>query len=186
MGRLVAIDGWVWTLIDKAECTWRSRRLSVGVAPPLGLVLDVRLAGAGGRERPRGDVVGDDRSGAGVRLVADRHRRDERRVDRRADVGADRRAVLVATVVIRRDRRGAQVRAGPDVGVTDVAQVRHLRALADVRVLDLDERPRLGPLAQEGAGAEVGEWPHRGAGPYLAPLQVGVDDGHAVAEYRVD
>src|SRR3954452_25568572 len=168
MGRLVAIDGWVWTLIDKAECTWRSRRLRVGVAPPLGVVLDVRLAGARDRERPGRDVVGDDRSGAGVRLVADRYRGDERRVDRRADVRPDRRAVLVAPVVVGGDRRGAQVRAGPDVRVPDVAQVRHLRALADVRILDLDERPRLRPLAQEGARAQVGERPDRGAGPDLA------------------
>src|SRR3954468_21492760 len=150
MGRLVAIDGWVWTLIDKAECTWRSRRLRVGVAPPLGVVLDVRLTGPRDRERPGRDVVRDDRAGAGVRLVADRHRRDERGVDRRADVRADRRAVLVAPVVVGGDRGGAEVRAGPDVGVADVAQVRHLRALADVRVLDLDERARPGPLPQKG------------------------------------
>src|SRR3954449_12195757 len=182
MGRLVAIDGWVWTLIDKAECTWRSRRLTVGVAPPLGVVLDVRLAGARDCERPRWDVLGDDRSGAGVRLVADRDRRDERRVDRRADVGADRRAVLGAAIVVGGDRGGAEVRAPPDVRVPDVAQVRDLRALADVGVLDLDERAGLRALAQERAGPQVGERPDRAAGPDLAAVHVRVHDRHAVAQ----
>src|SRR4051812_23668688 len=99
MGRLVAIAGCVWRLIDTAECTAPSGRLRVWLATSRGVVLDVRLAGAGDGQRARRDVLGHHRSGPGVGLVADGHRGDERRVDRRPDVRADRRAVLLATVV---------------------------------------------------------------------------------------
>ena len=71
--------------------------------------------------------------------------------------GADRRAVLVDAVVVGGDRGGAEVRALADVGVADVGEVRDLGARADVGVLDLDERADLRALAQDGAGAQVGE-----------------------------
>ena len=51
---------------------------------------------------------------------------------------ADLRAVLVLAVVVRGDRARAEVHARSDVGVADVRQVRDLRSLADLGVLDLD------------------------------------------------
>ena len=81
----------------------------------------------------------------------------KRRVDAAPHARADRRAVLVATVVVGGDRAGAEVGARPDVGVAEVGEVRHLRALADVGVLDLDERADLRAVAQHRAGAQVGE-----------------------------
>ena len=133
----------------------RVRRLALLLA--LGVALDVGLALAGDPEGAGRHVLGDRRVGAGVGAVADVDRRDEGRVDRRADVRADRRAVLAAAVVVGGDGRGAEVRVRPDVGVADVAEVRDLRALADVGVLDLDEGAGLGALAQQRAGAQVGE-----------------------------
>src|SRR3954463_6651496 len=74
------------------------------------IVRDVALTGAGDAERVRRNVLGDHATRSGVRAIADRDRRDERRVDTRPDVGADRRAVLVAAVVVGRDVARADVR----------------------------------------------------------------------------
>ena len=68
---------------------------------------------------------------AGVGAVADRHRRDEHRVGSGPDVGADRGPALVLSVVVDEHARRADVAVLADVGVTDVGQVRHLRACAD-------------------------------------------------------
>ena len=52
--------------------------------------------------------------------VADRDRRDQRRVGADEGAGTDHRAVLAEAVVIAGDCAGADVRAGADVGVADV------------------------------------------------------------------
>ena len=62
------------------------------------------------RELAGRDVLRDDRAGAGLRVVADRQRRAEHRVDAEEDPLADRRPVLRAAVVVGRDRAGADVR----------------------------------------------------------------------------
>ena len=51
----------------------------------------------------------------------------------------------------------ADVRVLADLGVADVRQVRHLRALADARVLDLHERACLRARLEHRAGAKVTE-----------------------------
>src|SRR6185436_21010682 len=68
----------------------------------------------------------------------------------------------------------------------DVAEMRDLRALADVGVLDLDERAGLRALAQERPGPQVRERTDRRAGPDLTLLEVGVHDRDLVAERGVD
>ena len=135
---------------------------------------------------PRRDVVGDHAARSGVGPVADCDRRDEGRVDARLDARADRRAVLADPVVVGGEVAGADVRALPDVRVADVGQVRHLRAGADLGVLDLHERPRLGFAVQVGGGAQVGERPDRGSIVHARAGQVGVQDRHAVADLAVD
>src|SRR4051794_4299142 len=121
MSRLVPrLDGWV-SIALTACCTLR-------VVPALPVV--VALDDPGGNSDGQGtlrDVLAHDRSGAGPRAVPDGHRGDERRVDARLHARADRRAVLGPAVVVRGDVRGADVRAGADVGVPEVGQVRHLR-----------------------------------------------------------
>ena len=74
--------------------------------PALDPALDVALAGAGHRHRPRRDVVGDDRTGRGVGAVADGHRRDEHGVA--ADLRRGRRPrcwCLLDAVVVDEDAR---------------------------------------------------------------------------------
>ena len=59
--------------------------------------------------------------------------------------------------VVGRDAARADVRPCADVRVPDVGQVRNLRAFAHPRVLDLDERARLGARLEHRAGAKVTE-----------------------------
>ena len=94
----------------------------------VGVALDVRLALAGDPERAGRHVLRDRRVRRREGVVAERHRRDERRVDARVHAIADRRAVLVDAVVVGGDRRGAEVRVLADVGVADVGEVRDLPA----------------------------------------------------------
>ena len=125
---------------------------------------------------PGGHVVGDHRACARVRAVAETDRRDEHRVDADERAGADRGAVLVLAVVVGGDRSGADVGPLADVGVADVGQVRDLRAGADVRVLDLDERAGLRSLAQHGARPQVRERPDADPVADVGPVEIGVDD----------
>ncbi len=46
-----------------------------------------------------------------------------------------------------------------DVRIAEIREVRNLRALADAGVLELDERSRLRPGLENGAGPEVAERP---------------------------
>src|SRR5690242_3673517 len=123
-----------------------SSRLALRAA--LGVALDVLLTGAGHAEPARRHVLGDHRSRRRVGIVADAHRSDQRRVDTGLDPVADRGPVLAIAVVVGGDRAGPEVRTLADVGVADVAQMRHLAAGAHVGVLDLHERARLGARAQ--------------------------------------
>src|SRR6185503_6808730 len=100
------------------------------------------------------------------------------------------RAVLLAPVVVRGARAGDEIAALADLRVPDVGQVRHLRALADVGVLDLDERADLGVRAQLRARPEVGERADLGARAHLRLDDERVDDHGArldggVADGRV-
>ena len=80
--------------------------------------------------------------------------------------GPIRGAVLVAAVVVRGDRAGADVGARTDLGVAHVREVGQLGALADLGVLGLDEAARPGRrAARTRAGAEVGERAHVHVGP---------------------
>src|SRR5581483_11535386 len=107
----------------------------------------VLLARASNRERVRWDVLGDHRSGRCPCTVSDLHRGDETILDPGPDVLADLRAALrhpLPMWEVRGDRAGADVRVLADLGVADVGEVRNLRPLPHVRVLDLDEGARFG------------------------------------------
>ena len=74
-------------------------------------------------------------------------------VDAGPDVPADLRPRLRLPRLVRivgRDVARGDIRVLADLGVADVGEVRHLRASADVRVLDLDERARLRTRAEFG------------------------------------
>src|SRR5215210_1271349 len=134
----------------------------------------VDLAGASDGEGLRRDVLRDDRARRNPSIVANRDRSNEPIVDPGPDVAPDRGASLRPARLmgeVGRDVAGRDVRAGADLGVADVREVGHLRALADVRVLDLHERARLGPRLEDCAGAKVTE----GADDRTPP-NLGIDD----------
>jgi hypothetical protein len=87
------------------------------------------------------------------------------------DVAPDLRAVLAAFgqlgPVVGRDGACGNVRVLADLGVADVREVRHLRAVTDARVLHLDEGACLGTRSENSSRAEVGERTYRGPWPDL-------------------
>src|SRR2546423_13604946 len=144
------------------------------------LVVDVaffrHLARREARERARRHVVRDDRANRDPDVVADLEGCNEGILDAGPDVAPDLRPPLGFTRFVRivnGDPTGADVRAGADLGVADIGQVRHLRALPDRGVLDLDERARLRIGFQHGSGAKVTEGSHERA---LTDFGVDSDD----------
>ena len=136
-----------------------SIRSSAGVGVGGLILARLRARGAGIARRDaldepaRRHVVGHDRTRTGLGSVAELDRRDQRRVDARVHAVADLGPVLVDAVVVRGDRARAEVRVGADLGVADVGEVRHLRALADLGVLHLDDTcPTLAPAARRVPG----------------------------------
>src|SRR3954470_6717919 len=96
------------------------------------------------REGTRRDVVRDDRSRPKPHIIPNHDRSNERIVDTGPDVLADRRLTFRATGLVREvrgDVAGGNVRPLADLGITDIGEVRHLRAGADARLLDLHECP---------------------------------------------
>src|SRR5204862_1761935 len=90
------------------------------------ITLDVALFLARDPQGAGRHVVGDDAAGARVRTFAERDRGDQRRVHARADVVADRGAVLRAAVVVGGDGGGTEIGVGAHVGVADVGEGRDL------------------------------------------------------------
>src|SRR3954469_9491690 len=141
----------------------------------------VLLPRARDRERLRRDIVGDDRSRRDPSIVANLDRRNEGIVDPGPDVAADfrpafRPAFLVRIVHSAVSRRAIRVRAA--LCVSDVRLVGHLRALAEVRVLDLHERACFGAGRQHGSRAKVTEWPDQRIGADL-----GIDHDRVGADF---
>ena len=104
--------------------------------------------------------------------------------------------MLVPAVVVHGNGCGADVHVTADLGIADVGQVRHLRALPHPRSLDLDERPRLGVLLQHRPRAEARVRPdvHMRADPRAPDHRVlhgggvpdrGIDDARGRAEHAV-
>src|SRR5918992_2666992 len=111
-------------------------------------------------ERAGWHVVGDHRACGDPYVVSELHWCNEDIVDAGPDVTADPCPPLRLTRLMREVGRHV---AGSDVGVLahvsipDVGQMRDLRACPDARVLDLDERARLGVPLEHGARAKVTE-----------------------------
>ena len=109
-----------------------------------------------------------------------------RRVDARVHAVADLGAVLVHAVVVRGDRARAEVRAGADVGVADVGEVRHLGALADLGVLGLDERADLHARRRGGCrAARYANGPTAQSSPISHFARDGVRHAHVLADHDV-
>src|SRR5215211_2388950 len=103
------------------------------------VTLDVLLPLTGDGQGALWNVLGDRRASASVRAVTDVERRHQGRVHAGLHALSELRAVLLTPVVVGGDGAGAEIAVIADVRVPDVGQMRHLCALADVGVLDLDE-----------------------------------------------
>src|SRR5438876_3312220 len=121
----------------------------------------VDLLASGDRKGSWRDVLRDDRARRNPSIVADSDRSNKHIVATRVDVAADRRPELARPElrsVVGGDRPGGDVRLLTHVGVADVREVRHLRTLADLRVLDLHECPGLRARFENRSGTKVTEW----------------------------
>src|SRR4051794_34980424 len=93
-------------------------------------------------------------------VVSDLDGRLEPIVNARLDVAADGRSPFrLARLVreVRGDVAGGDIRVRADVGVADIREVGHFRALSDAGVLHLDEGAGLGLRGKDRAGAKVTE-----------------------------
>ena len=119
----------------------------------------VDLPGARDRQRIGRHVRRDDAAGRDIGAVADRDRRDQRRVRADKRALADCRAPLVNAVVIAGDRAGADIGAGADIAVAEIGEVVGLDPGAEPGRLDLDEIADMHVFFEHRARAQPGERP---------------------------
>src|ERR1043166_3380477 len=133
----------------------RASSVAVGVSMVLVDPAFLRLLPWGkSGQRTRRDIIRDDGPGCNPNVVANLDRSTEDSVHTGPDVATDSRPALRLAGLVREvggDVAGRDVRPLPHFGVTDVREVRDLRAGADGGVLDLDERPDLRSLADHAA-----------------------------------
>src|SRR6188768_3017843 len=154
MSRFCGVSGIAWPVaIATSGMPAESSPGSVCSIVPLSTApFLVHLLRPGDRQGARGYILRYHRTGCNPCVVADRHGGDERIVDSRPDVAADRRPLLHARVLlVGGDVPGCDVRVRPDVGVAEIREVGHLRALSDHGVLELDERSRLRARLEHGS-----------------------------------
>src|SRR5205807_6267348 len=109
--------GRVYVRLPTVVIAGRLIRSLIPLLATFGVAGEVSLPGPRDSERPRLDVVGDHRPGAGVCLIPHRYRCHQHRVHPDECRGPDLRAVLAAAVVVGGDRACADVGALTDVGV---------------------------------------------------------------------
>src|SRR3954466_4134826 len=123
----------------------------------LGLLARAHARGHPDPDVPLGHVLRHDGARGGRGVLPDLHRRAEQAVRPDERVVADLRPVLSHTVVVQRDHAGAYVHALADVGVSDVAEVMHLRVAPQPRVLHLAVIPHLDAGLEVGARTQMRE-----------------------------
>src|SRR4029450_11228555 len=125
----------------------------------------------------RGYVLRDRAARADVGPFPHRHRRHQGGVAPDEGPGLDPRGVLGRPVVVAGDGPGPDVDGGTHRRVADVGEVRHLGALAQPGLLELDEVADLGPGADVALGPDVGEGAHgRPRFDHAGPQQAVVED----------
>src|ERR1700691_935559 len=131
--------------------------IAVAAAPlrgPSGLDLLRMMRNA---ERAVGDLAQNRGARADVDVVADLDRRNQLRVASDHAAAADPREMLVVAVIVDGDDAASDVGLAPDRGVAKVAQMARLGALAEPRLLGLDEIADTVMAFELGASAQVGE-----------------------------
>src|SRR5215467_12176249 len=88
--------------------------------------------------------------------------------------------MLGNAIVIAGDRAGADIGAGPDGCIADVAQMIGLGASLDHRLLDLDEISDVNVLLQARAGTQPGEGADRGALADMRPFEMRERADHGI------
>ena len=143
-------------------------------------------------ERIRRHVPRHHAAGRHIGALAHPHRRDQRGVGADERPRADLGAALLHAVEIAGDGARADVGRLPHRRVADVGEVVHLCALADARLLDLDEVADVHIRPQRRAGPEAGVRPDDRAFADLRVLQVAeaadvraLRDRHARADHHV-
>src|SRR2546430_1556497 len=118
-------------------------------------VRDRHLLHAGEGQLPRWSILGKRGSRAECCTPAHSHRRDELGVRADENVVLDDGAVLVRSVVIARDRAGADVDVSSHLAVADVGEVIRLGTCAYATRLDLHEVADVYPFGEARAGTDA-------------------------------
>src|ERR1700678_4137867 len=106
-----------------------------------------------------GNILGDDRTGAGQRPVADGDGSDQRLIRADCNVASDDRWMLPLAVEVAGNRSGAHVRLFADRCIPQVRKMADLDAAGQIRFLDLDEVTDVSLLAEPSLTTEMGERP---------------------------
>ena len=78
-----------------------------------------------------------------IRAVSDLYRRNQIAVAADKDIVADLRAIFVRAVIIDKDYAAAQIYTAADIRITDIGQVRGLRAVSEAGVFISTKSPTL-------------------------------------------
>src|SRR5881397_2052724 len=124
---------------------------------PINRLSPYHPSGNSDRCRAVRDVLGHHRARPGARLLAQFDGRHQHRVHADEGTVADLGAVLVHPVEVGRNRTGADVGVGAQVGVAEVRDVRHAAARSDLRAHELGKAADVHVLGDLGAGPELGE-----------------------------
>jgi outer membrane protein OmpA-like peptidoglycan-associated protein len=128
------------------------------LAQALGIAFAIFLARAPECQGIGGHVAGDGRAGSNICTAPEDEGRHEGGV--RADEGAGPdggRVFYRATVVVAGDRARPDVRPGPHLRVAQVGEMVGLGALAEARLLELNEIADMGVLLDDGSWAQARE-----------------------------
>src|SRR3990167_542934 len=112
------------------------------------------LAAPRNGELALGRIMGNHRAGADGRFAADRYRRHQRGIGTDEGPVANDGGGLVHAIVVAGDGAGADVHAGTDLRIAQVAEVVRFRALAEAGLLGFDEVADMHAFGEFRAGAQ--------------------------------
>ena len=93
-----------------------------------------------------------------IRAVSDLYRRNQIAVAADKDIVPDLRAIFVRAVIIDKDYAAAQIYTAADIRITDIGQVRGLRAVSEAGVFHFHKITDLTVRADRGMRPQISEW----------------------------